>query len=303
MRVISLGKKETIFTSVDDPIKIRSTEFNDIWMEEANEFTFTDYIVLKTRLSAKQDTGTVNQMFLSYNPTDEHGYINQKLRYDKDVEIIRSSYKDNPFLSNEYIELLEALKEQDENFYKIYALGEYGQLSGIIYKPFETKNYPDTYDEVIYGLDFGWNVPTALVRIGIKDNEYYLQELIYQTQMTNGDLISRINGLGISGNDYIYCDSQEPNRIQEISEAGYNSMLSDKSVKDGIDFVKRQKIYTNSENININSEVKMYSNKKDKNGNLLDEPVKYNDHLMDAKRYAIYTHSKGRGEPRMRRLN
>lgn len=302
MRVITLGKKEAIFTSVDDPIKIRSTEFNDIWMEEANEFTYTDYIVLKTRLSAKKDPGTINQMFLSYNPTDEHGYINQKVRYDKDVEVIKSTYLDNPFLSNEYVELLKDLKEQDENFYKIYALGEYGQLSGIIYKPFEIKEFPDSFNETIYGLDFGWNVPTALVRIDIKDNEYYLTELIYETQMTNGDLIQRLNRLGINGNDYIYCDAAEPNRIEEISQAGYNAYSSDKSVKDGIDYVKRQKIYTKAENINLNNEVKTYSNKKDKNGNLLDEPVKYNDHLMDAMRYAMYTNSKGKGEPRMRRL-
>lgn len=302
MRVITLGSKEAIFTSVDDPIKIRSTEFNDIWMEEANEFTYTDYIVLKTRLSAKKDPGTINQMFLSFNPTDEHGYINQKLRYDKDVEVIKSSYKDNPFLSDEYIELLEGLKEQDENFYKIYALGEYGQLSGIIYKPYETRDFPDTFDEVIYGLDFGWNVPTALVRIGIKENEYYLQELLYETQMTNGQLIDKLNEFKISASDEIYCDSQEPNRIEEICQAGYNAMASDKSVNDGIDFVKRQKLFTRPENVNLNMEAKIYCWKKDKNGNLLDAPVKYNDHLMDAKRYAIYTHSKNRGEPRMRRL-
>lgn len=304
-RVITLGKKQAIFTSIDDPIKIRSTEFNDIWMEEANEFNYDDFMVLKTRLSAKPDKGSINQMILSYNPTDAMGYINQKLKYQKDVQLIKSTYLDNPFLSNEYINVLKELKEQDENYYKIYALGEYGTREGLIYQPFKAiENYPDSYDEVICGLDFGYNNPTALIEIKIKDENYYLRELVYESGLTNEDLINRMNLIGISNQIDIYADAAEPARIEEISRAGFRVKPANKSVKDGIDFVQRlnNNIFTCAENVNINAEVKMYIWKKDRQGNYVDDPVKYNDHALDALRYALYTHLNFDDLPRIRIL-
>lgn len=304
-RVITLDKKQVVFTSVDDPIKIRSTEFNDIWMEEANEFNYDDFMNLKTRLSAKADPDAFNQMFLSYNPTDALGYINQKVKHQADINLIQSTYKDNPFLSAEYIEILEALKDQDENYYKIYALGEYGMKDGIIYQPWKIINsYPESFDELIYGLDFGFNNPTSLISIGIKDQCYYLRELIYDTSLTNDDLIKRMNEIDVDKQCVIYADAAEPGRIEEISRAGYYIKPANKSVKDGIDFVQHssKNIFTNPDNVNINSEMKMYIWKKDRQGNYIDEPVKFNDHAMDAIRYALYTHMNNSGCPRMRMI-
>lgn len=293
-RVITLNGKIVVFTSIDDPIKIRSTDFNDIWMEEANEFKYDDYMTLKTRLRAAVDAGSVNQMFLSYNPTDAHGYINSTVKYQNDTELIKSTYLDNPFLDSDYIAILEGLKEQDENYYRIYALGEYGTLTGIIYQPLAMKEFPDEFDEVIYGLDFGFNNPTALCRIGVKDGNYYITELLYESKLTNNDVIKRLESFGINQSDEMFADAAEPNRIEEISRAGYNIQPADKSVKDGIDYVKQNNkiIFTCGDNVNLNNEWKTYCWKKNKDGEFLDEPVKYNDHLMDAVRYALYTHSK-----------
>ena len=300
LRTIELGGKEVVFTSFDDPNKIKSTDFNDIWMEEANEFSYEDFITLKTRLSARRDPGTINQIFLSYNPVNEFSFINKKLVFEKDTLLIKSTYKDNPFLSKEYVQLLESLMEQDENFYKIYALGEYGNIEGVIYNHFLTKEiFPESYNEIIYGLDFGYNVPSALIKIGINDNEYYLREMFYKTKMKNSDIIGQLESLGVNKSDYIYCDNAEPDKIQEICDAGYNAHPGDKSVKNGIDFVKRCTIYTHPENVNLNQEYLTYSWKKDKNGNALDEPIKFNDHALDAVRYGIYTHNKD-GVPSIR---
>jgi len=110
--------------------------------------------------------------------------------------------------------------------------------------------------------------------------------------MTNSDLISKIKSLNIARTNYIYCDSSESNRITEIKRAGFNANPGDKNVKDGIDFIKTCKIFSNGRNKNINNEMLSYCYKKDKDGNIFDEPLKCNDHAMDAIRYAIYTHSK-----------
>jgi len=58
------------FRAIDNPEKIKSTEFNYIFMEEANEFTFDDYIILKTRISAPTKPNEPNRMFLAMNPVE-----------------------------------------------------------------------------------------------------------------------------------------------------------------------------------------------------------------------------------------
>lgn len=150
------------------------------------------------------------------------------------------------------------------------------------------------FPEIIYGLDFGFNQQTGLLEIGIKDNEYYLRELIYETKLTNQDLISRMCELIKDKNAFIYADNAEPDRIEEIHRAGFFGIrAADKSVKDGLDYCKRLKFYTLESNVNLNAEVYSYKYKEDKNsGIVLDEPVKFRDHLMDCKRYACYTHCK-----------
>ena len=280
-----------VFTSLDDPEKIKSTEWNYIWLEEANEFTYDDFVVLKLRLSGKTDI--MNQMILSKNPVDEAGWIHQRLEKEPDVAVIKSTYKDNPFLSDAYRKMLRDLKESDLTFYKIYTLGEYAQLTNLIYTNWDIiEAFPDSFDETIYGLDFGFNNPNALLEIGIKDNEYYLRERLYQTHMTNQDLISILKEKVTPQSSTIYPDSAEPARIEEIDKAGFNVLPANKSVKDGIDFVKSHKLHVHKESINLISELRTYKYKEDRNGNVLEDPVKFRDHLMDCCRYGLYTHFK-----------
>lgn len=280
-----------VFTSIDDPEKIKSTEWNYIWLEEANEFTYDDFIVLKLRLSGKTDT--MNQMILSKNPVDEGGWIHQRLEKEPDVALIKSTHKDNPFISDEYRKILYDLKDTDLTFYKIYTLGEYAQLSNLIYSNWDIiEEFPETFSEVIYGLDFGFNNPNALLEIGLKDDEYYLRERLYQTHMTNQDLISQLKEIISSQSDTLYADSAEPARIEEIGKAGFNILPANKSVKDGVDFVKSHKLHIHKESVNLISELRTYKYKEDRNGIVLEDPVKFRDHLMDACRYGLYTHFK-----------
>lgn len=287
-----------LFTSIDDPEKIKSTEWNYIWMEEANEFNYEDFIVLKTRLSAKNINST-NKLYMSFNPVDEQTWIKTKIMdevtYGDETEIIHSTYKDNPTLSKQYIADLEALISQDATFYKIYTLGEFATPINIIYKRFiviPESQFSINFDDSIYGLDFGFNNPTAVIKIDFKDNLRYLTEELYQTKLTNGQLIEKLKDIipDRHRNRFIYGDNAEPQRIQEIRDAGFNILPAHKAVNDGIDFCKRQTYYTNHANIRINEENKLYKWKEDKNGNVLDEPVKFKDHGMDAIRYADYTH-------------
>jgi len=203
--------------------------------------------------------------------------------------------------------MIKQLSLQDENFYKIYTLGEWGTLQNVIYSNWKIHNNELGNGEEIYGLDFGYNNPTTLIRCKVDSFEASLKEMIYQSGLTNSDLIIKLRLLIPEDKRQIvpiYADVAEPQRIQEIKDAGFYVKESDKSVKDGIDMVKRFSLLVTADSPNIIKEFRGYSYKTDRNGRVIDEPIKFNDHTMDAIRYALYSHALmiQAGKPRIRSL-
>lgn len=293
-----LNKSRLQFFSLDDPEKIKSTEFNYLWLEEATDFTYQDYLVLLTRLSAPTEEGLKNQIFLTLNPTDINCWIAKYLLNQKDVCLIKSTYKDNKFLSKDYIETLLSLKDYNKQAYKIFALGEWGSSETLIYANWQmTEQAPNSYDEIFWGLDFGFNNPTALVKIFVKDKIYFIEEKLYKTHLTNTLLIEELKTIipEQERSQIIYADSAEPDRIAEISAAGFNIKPALKSVLDGIMFVKSCALNIIKVSPNLTKEIQSYSWKTTLNGQLTEDPIKYNDHALDALRYALYTHKTSQG--------
>lgn len=285
-----------LFSGLDEASKIKTGEFNYIFMEEADEFTYDDFRVLQTRLSRQNPFGK-NQLFLAFNPVDINSWIKHYLidTPSEDVEVIHSTYRDNPFLPQEYVEMLERLQYEDPEYWKIYGLGEYARVSHLIFDEPKVVDVLPERGEIIYGLDFGFVNPTALVSVRINEKELYIRELLYESGLTNEQLIKKMIELIPDKTSPIYADAEEPARIEEIYRCGFNIKPADKSVKDGIEFLKRFKMYTTKESSNFLKEIKSYKWMLDKNGNVIEgKPVKFNDHLMDALRYAVYSHLKDR---------
>ena len=292
---ITHRENQIFFKSLDDPEKVKSAEFNYIWVEEATEITRDDLLQLNLRLRRKNTNGE-NKIYLTFNPIDAyHPLITDIVQGNRDdVAIHHSTYKDNVrFLAPEYIHELEDLINQDDNFYRIYALGEPGILKNVIYTNYTVDpQLPRKEEDTFYGLDFGYNNPSALIKVTIWDRTIYVQELLYKSELTNADLIKELRGIAIPENAPIYADSAEPQRIQEIRRAGWNIHPADKSVTDGIDAVKRYRLHIHPDSTNLISEIRGYKYREDKDGRVLEEPVKFRDHCMDAVRYAIHTHLK-----------
>jgi len=289
-----------VFASVDDPDKFKSTEFNYEWLEEANDFTWEDFVILKLRMRAKTSDGNPNRMYLSFNPADEQGWINQRLFKEPYVQRIHSTYEDNPFAQEEDIAMIEGLQAQDESYWRIYARGEFARLKGLIHTLLEMNQLPEA-PEVIYGLDFGFVNPTTLIEVGINMEamELYLHEVIYETHLTNEQLIELLKAKipPEHRKREIYADSAEPARIEEIYYAGFNIHAANKekkSVTNGIDLVNRFKLYANPFAINVKREMTRYKRKVDRAGHVLEEPIKFDDHVPNAVRYAAYTHLRDR---------
>jgi phage terminase large subunit len=277
-----LGDNEVEFVSIDEPQKIRGRKRTYLWINEANELTYEDFRQLNLR--------TEKKIYLDYNPSDEFHWIYYKVIPRKDCLFIQSTYLDNPFLDDALVKEIEMLKEADPNYWKIYGLGERGTNEAAIYTHWQyCDKIPDNVDEIIYGLDFGFNNKTALVRVGIKDQDHYCQELLYESHLTNSDLIERLKDLKIEDDYPIYADSAEPQRIEEINKAGFYCLPANKDVKKGIDTIKSHGFYITKDSPNLQKEVKSYKWKQ-KDERILDEPVKFNDHLLDGARYAAHTH-------------
>jgi phage terminase large subunit len=300
-----INDSEIMCGGMDDEAKIKSIAgLTSAWLEESTEFNVGDFIQLDLRIRGQ--TPSYKQICLSCNPISKLSWVYETFfqKQKESCNIHLSTYNDNRFLDNVYKKVLEGLKEQDENLYSIYAKGMWGQLLDLIYQNWtivEDKNWPTKFKETCYGIDFGFVAPTGVVEVSIKDNEFYIKEILYEKKLTNQDLIGKLEDIipeSKRDRDCIFCDSAEPQRIEEIQRAGFFARSSNKDVNLGIDFCKRHKLYIHESSINLIKELQTYSYKKDKNGNVIEEPVKFADHLLDPMRYALFTNW-GKGEDKL----
>ena len=271
------------FVGLDQPQKKRGAKRDYLFINEANELTLEDWVQLSIR--------TKKQIFLDYNPSMEEHWIYDIVLPRDDCTFIKSTYKDNAaFLEPEQIREIENLINIDENYWKIYGLGEMAQVRGSIFTNWQlVDHFPAECSMLFYGMDFGYsNDPTTLVRIGLREGELYLQELIYETNLTNQDIGERLLELGIKRTDEIFADSAEPKSIYEIYKMGFNIHATAKgpdSILNGIDIVKRYKLKILQTSINLQRELKHYKWKEDINGKSLNVPIDKFNHTLDAVRY------------------
>jgi phage terminase large subunit len=267
------------FISVDQPQKIRGRKRNYLWLNEANELTYEDWTQLILR--------TTEQIYLDYNPSDPYSWIYEKVQTRDDCTFIKSTYKANPFLDEDTIAEIERLKDIDPDYWRVYGLGEIGSIQTMIFRNFNLVD--DVQGKLIgYGLDFGFtNSPTALVEVRQLDDNLYIKELLYEKRLTNTDLANKLKEFGISRQTEIVGDSAEPKSIEEIYRQGFNIKPAKKGagIHLGLDIMRRYKLHITKDSLNAIKEFRGYKWSTDKNGDVLNTPVKVNDHLIDATRY------------------
>ena len=267
------------FISVDQPQKIRGRKRNYLWLNEANEFAYEDWQQLVLR--------TTERIYLDYNPSDPYSWIYEKVITRNDCTFLKSTYLANPFLDKDTIAEIERLKDLDPEYWRVYGLGEIGSISTQIFRQFNLVD--DVQGRLIgYGLDFGFtNSPTALVEVRQLDDSLYIRELLYEKRLTNTDLANKMKELGVDRTIEIVGDSAEPKSIEEIYRQGFNIKPAKKGagIHLGIDIMRRYKLNITKDSLNAIKEFRSYKWATDKNGDVLNAPVKVNDHLIDAVRY------------------
>jgi len=299
--ITTYGGNKIIFKSIgeggEDIEKIKSiTDTDLIWIEETTELTANEYDEINRRLRGqKLPKGHFRQIIMTFNPIDRNHWIYKRF-FERETEAfkLKTTYKDNRFIDDDYKKVLEGLKDQDEYAYQVYCLGEWGTLKGQIYTNYSIESFDhsmDFYDDIIAGIDFGFNNPSVYLLIGLKDKEVYIIDEIYRIHLTMPEFIDLIKEKNKQWNvnPTIYSET-DPQRITELTQAGFIVIPAKKDVVNGINFLKTLKIHIHSRCVNTIKEIQGYKYKEDRQGNILEEPVKFNDHSMDAMRYAVYTY-------------
>lgn len=280
-QIYSLNGNIIEFVSADQPQKIRGRARNYLFCNEANELSYEAWMQLIMRTEGK----TV----IDYNPSDVSSWIYDQVIPRHDADFYITTFRDNPFLPPELVAELERLKDADPNYWQIYGLGERGMSQDLIYTHYKTIDVIPDKGEVVWGIDFGYNNPTAVVKVTIYDSVVYAEEKLYETRLTTEDLILKLKDIGIGQNDEIFCDAAEPKTIESLSRAGFNAKPANKDVTEGIRTVKGLPLFVQQDSVNLLKEFVNYRWKVDRNGMKLDEPSKHSDHACDALRYAVFS--------------
>ena len=269
------------FISVDQPAKIRGRKRNLCFINEANELTYEDYQQLILR--------TTDIVVLDYNPSDYFSWIYDRVLVRDDCDFFKTTYRDNPFLDATTIKEIERLQLTDENYWRIYGLGERGTNVAAIFPSFEiVDEVPERAKFISHALDWGFtNDPSAFVSVYKDGIDLYMVERLYETGLTNSDLAERLRPL-VDGREEIIADSAEPKSIQELFRQGFNIKSANKgpdSIRIGIDVMKRHRLYVTRESSHLIKELLNYKWRTDKDGRQINIPEAGHDHAIDAVRY------------------
>jgi len=272
------------FISIDQPQKVRGRKRDILFVNEANEISLEDWRQLLLR--------TTGRTIIDYNPSDEFHWIYDEVIPREDADFFQTTYKDNPFLPESVLLEIERFREADENFWRVYGLGERGASRATIFTHWkEIDQIPNEFKPMNYGIDFGYtNDPTAIVRVYTDGHGFAIDELCYAPRLTNSDISKVLRDNSVNRQDVIICDSAEPKSIDEIHAHGFNTHGARKgrdSVKNGIQFLHSRPLLITSRSVNLIKELRNYKWKEDKNGKQLNEPVDEFNHAIDAMRYAI----------------
>jgi phage terminase large subunit len=266
------------FFSADQPGKVRGPRRDILFINEANNISYDVYTQLEVR--------TNKIIWLDWNPVSEFWWYTEVAH--QDVDFVTLTYEDNEALDPRVKDAIESRKG-NENWWRVYGMGLLGEAKGRIYVEWEQlEEIPHEARLERYGLDFGYtNDPTAIVAIYYYNGGYIFDEITYEYGLTNRQIADILNNLPRT---LVVADSAEPKSIDEIRGYGVNIIGAVKgqgSVLQGIQFIQDQRISVTKRSVNLLKEYRNYLWQTDRDGRIINEPTKVNDHFMDAIRYGM----------------
>lgn len=318
------------FGALDSISKVRSINADVIYIEQAEELADTEfYTELMLRLGrgeASKRPGSYSQMMIVVQPEDEEHWIYKRYHefedattqyemdkrvalaegkpyksYEEVLAAIQKRRKSAHFHYSENLKLpkyqrdyYEQLKYENYDLWLRYSAGQWGKLSNVVYPNYDTIVTREHFDFYNFGIDFGFNNPSAFLLCGWYDDEIYVLDEVYERELTTPQLIEKCKDMLFEHKllpEHLhtgYADAAEPDRIEEFSQADFPIEKSVKDVNAKINSTKQTRIHIHPRCVNTIKEIKGYVYRKNKDGVILDEPIKFNDHAMDALSYCCY---------------
>lgn len=265
-----------------------------LFVNEANKCKFEEVREIMSR---------AKKVIFDYNPNAKF-WVDEEIKPRADAETLVLTYKDNEYLSTEEVNEIELYKTRGfinpntknydtenniksnywANKWRVYGLGQYGQIENAIYTDWKLG----TFDETLpawFGLDFGFsNDPDALIKIAIDEKRsiIYAKEEIYKTRQSQDMLIENLKSK-VKPNELVIADSAEPRLINDLRKH-FNIQGAIKWKI--IERIKKIQSYTlvvdpMSNNLQTELENYIWSDKK------AELPIDKYNHLLDALAYAV----------------
>ncbi len=271
------------FISVDTIGKAHGGRRDILYLNEANHLNYkiAEQLMIRTR----------EKIFIDFNPSFRFWVHDEILTNESGKSIlIKSTYKDNPFLEKEIIQALES-RMKDENFWRVYGLGEIGITEGRVFNNVKVEEFDKNGFEKFYnGVDWGFSTdPFAFIRAAIEDDNLFITEEIYSTNLLNKASIPLVKE--IVKDERVICDSSEPKSIYEFQTSGIKATGARKgrgSIETGIKLLQSfNSIIIHPDCKNAQKEFFNYCFKTNFDGEIIPVPEDKNNHLIDALRYAL----------------
>lgn len=294
-RSYRVGDRFVEFVGADDEQKMRGFSATITWMNEGNELEW-DKEVKQLRLR------TTKYLIVDFNPSDPYVWANEKLELDRlprkaDVEVIVSTYKDNPYVSAEQIEEIEELQHESEDDWQVYGLGQYGKVRGLVFPNVKVvERMPENLKHRGFGMDFGGrNGITTLIEAGLQnEKDVYFDQWFYQRGMAPQQASKSMSDLGV-GKLPVAADPAGEWTIEHLLADKFNIFGAKKgkdSVTYGIKLLNQYNLHVTARSVDMLKEQLKYRFKVDNSGNTLSIPVDAWNHTWDAARYWGVTYLK-----------
>lgn len=290
---------EIIFVGLDNEEKLLSIAgITDIFIEEVYEVPKEIVDQLNLRMRGKAPN---QQIYMAFNPISAkhwlYDFCEGSTRPESSI-YSQSTFRDNPFLPDEYVKALEDMYRTNPNKARVFCDGNWGaDVEGLVYKnhvlsDFDINELIKQGLEVRVGIDWGFVDPTTVV-VSLFDKpkkEIYIIGEFYKRGATLEEIKEGIIELGIS-KQKMYCDGAEPDKVDYLRRNGFNAVSAKKgagSVKAGISFLQDMKIICHESCVNVAAELENYVYLKDKKtGQYIEDSYDHDfSHTMDALRYS-----------------
>ena len=290
---------EIIFVGLDNEEKLLSIAgITDVFIEEVYEVPKEIVDQLNLRMRGKAPN---QQIYMAFNPISAkhwlYDFCEGAARPESSI-YSQSTFRDNPFLPDEYVKALEDMYRTNPNKARVFCDGNWGaDVEGLVYKnhvlsDFDINELIKQGLEVRVGIDWGFVDPTTVV-VSLFDKpkkEIYIIGEFYKRGATLEEIKDGIIQFGIS-NQKMYCDGAEPDKVDYLRRNGFNAVSAKKgagSVKAGISFLQDMKIICHESCVNVAAELENYVYLKDKKtGQYIEDSYDHDfSHTMDALRYS-----------------